>query len=317
MGKTGGGRGTNQYAVRGVSQACAHSAEALDELASDATEAGWAGHLSPRPPAVPPAVRAGCVDVAVTDGLPSFTIDGEPSRGVVETRDRVRAAMLSSQMPWPTRKIAIHPRAGKHTTDLAVAAGILEASGQLPAGACEGKEFAAELGLDGTLRPLPPDEAWEFLKRSDCHTVYVAPGGTLSRQLGHEVVEVATLRGLFDRLEVDANRKASDAAASQAGEARSHLDRSAIEERIAALQDRTEYGPNYSRGVAETLSWARRSLSQAESYPPELAAAHAAVLEAEVIAGHRPADDLAAYRNGGWNTDAEHLRGQSSGLTGA
>lgn len=312
MGKTGGGRGTNQYGVKGVSQACAHSAEALDNLASDTAEAGWAGHLPPRPPAMPPAVRAGCADVAVVDGLPSFTINGKPSRDVVETRDRVRAAMISSQMSWPTKRITVHPRAGKHTTDLAIAAGILEASGQMPAGACEGKEFAAELGLDGTLRPLPPDEVREFLERSDCHVVYVAQGSSTFEQMGHEVIEVATLRGLFDRLEVDANRKASNAA-SRDEEAHSYLNRSAIEERIAALQDRTEYGPNYSRGVTESILWARQSLARAEHHPAELATAHAAMLEAEVVAGRRPIDDLAAYRTGRWNADAAYLREQSAG----
>ena len=38
MSKTGGGRGTNQYAVRGVSQASSQDAAVLDDLAGDAPE---------------------------------------------------------------------------------------------------------------------------------------------------------------------------------------------------------------------------------------------------------------------------------------
>ena len=45
------------------------------------------------------------VEVHVSNGLPGFTIVGLPDAAVREARDRVRAAILSSGLPWPMRRI--------------------------------------------------------------------------------------------------------------------------------------------------------------------------------------------------------------------
>ncbi len=49
--------------------------------------------------------RAVSVEVHVSNGLPGFTIVGLPDAAVREARDRVRAAILSSGLPWPMRRI--------------------------------------------------------------------------------------------------------------------------------------------------------------------------------------------------------------------
>ena len=51
------------------------------------------------------------VEVHVSNGLPGFTIVGLPDAAVREARDRVRAAVLSSGLPWPLRRITVQPGA--------------------------------------------------------------------------------------------------------------------------------------------------------------------------------------------------------------
>jgi Subunit ChlI of Mg-chelatase len=48
------------------------------------------------------------VEVHVSNGLPGFTIVGLPDAAVRESRDRVRAALLSSGLPWPLRRTVVN-----------------------------------------------------------------------------------------------------------------------------------------------------------------------------------------------------------------
>src|ERR1019366_8820848 len=48
------------------------------------------------------------VEVHVSNGLPGFTIVGLPDAAVRESRDRVRAALLSSGVPWPLRRVTVN-----------------------------------------------------------------------------------------------------------------------------------------------------------------------------------------------------------------
>jgi magnesium chelatase family protein len=100
------------------------------------------------------------VEVHVSNGLPGFTIVGLPDAAVRESRDRVRAALLSSGFPWPLRRVTVNlapsgVRKGGAGLDLAIAVGVLVATGQLPPGCTEGLTFCGELGLNGTLRHVP------------------------------------------------------------------------------------------------------------------------------------------------------------------
>jgi magnesium chelatase family protein len=100
------------------------------------------------------------VEVHVSNGLPGFTIVGLPDAAVRESRDRVRAALLSSGLPWPQRRTTVNlapsgVRKGGAGLDLPIAVGLLVASGSLPHEAVEGLAFCGELGLDGSLRGVP------------------------------------------------------------------------------------------------------------------------------------------------------------------
>lgn len=100
------------------------------------------------------------VETHVANGLPAFALVGLPEAAVRESRERVRAALLTCGYDMPARRITVNlapadlPKEGGRF-DLAVALGLLAASGQLPAKSLEGMEFLGELALSGALRPVP------------------------------------------------------------------------------------------------------------------------------------------------------------------
>ncbi len=100
------------------------------------------------------------VEVDVTSGLPSFAVVGLPDAAVRESRERVRAAVVNSGFDFPQQRItaSLAPadlRKAGPGFDLAIAAALLSACGQLPGEALAGCALAAELALDGRLRPVP------------------------------------------------------------------------------------------------------------------------------------------------------------------
>ncbi len=100
------------------------------------------------------------VEVHVSNGLPGFTIVGLPDAAVREARDRVRAAVLSSGLSWPLRRVTVNlapsgVRKGGAGLDLAIAVGLLVATGELGPTCTEGLAFCGELGLNGSLRHVP------------------------------------------------------------------------------------------------------------------------------------------------------------------
>jgi magnesium chelatase family protein len=93
-------------------------------------------------------------------GLPAFALVGLPDAAVRESRERVRASLSNCGFEFPMCRIAANLapanlRKAGPGFDLAIAAALLVASGQLPRDALEGTALAGELALDGTVRPVP------------------------------------------------------------------------------------------------------------------------------------------------------------------
>lgn len=100
------------------------------------------------------------VEVHVGSGLPGFHVVGLPDESIRESRDRVRAAVMSSEATWPNDKITVNlapsqQRKSGSGLDLAIALGVLVASGQIPLDAVREMAFIGELGLDGSVRAVP------------------------------------------------------------------------------------------------------------------------------------------------------------------
>jgi len=99
------------------------------------------------------------VEADVGRGLPGVSIVGMPDSAVMQSRERMRAAAANSGLAWPTGKVvlSLSPASLRKSGagfDLALAAGALTASGELPAAGFEGTVLLGELALDGRVRPV-------------------------------------------------------------------------------------------------------------------------------------------------------------------
>ena len=97
------------------------------------------------------------VEVHLGTGLPAFHIVGLPEASVKESKDRVRSALENSQFGFPDQRITVNlapadlPKDGGRF-DLAIAIGILVASGQIVCPDIHKYEFYGELALNGEVR---------------------------------------------------------------------------------------------------------------------------------------------------------------------
>jgi magnesium chelatase family protein len=146
-----------------------------------------------------PAVR---VEVHLAGGLPAMSIVGLPEAAVREAKDRVRAAIQCAQFEFPARRITVNlapadlPKDGGRY-DLAIALGILAASGQLSTEALEGWEFLGELALTGEIRAVDGVLAAAIASGQAGRRLLVPPAN------GHEAalataVEIRTARTLLE-----------------------------------------------------------------------------------------------------------------------
>lgn len=106
------------------------------------------------------AAPAVTVEVHLANGLPAFTLVGLADTEVKEARERVRAALLSVGLAFPSnRRVTVNlapadlpKESGRF--DLPIALGLLAATGVIDARRLAGFEFAGELSLAGDLRPV-------------------------------------------------------------------------------------------------------------------------------------------------------------------
>jgi len=145
------------------------------------------------------------VSARISNGLDAFTIAGIPETAAAAARDRIRAAVISSGLAWPSRAITVSlepaglPQHGCGL-DLPVAVAVLTASGIIPAGATAPCVLIAELGLDGGLRPvrgvLPAVAA---AARAGCTVAVVAPANAAEAAMvpGVAVVPGPSLRAVL------------------------------------------------------------------------------------------------------------------------
>jgi len=151
------------------------------------------------------------VEVDVAFGLPSLTIVGLAGSQVQEARERVRSAIRNTGFEVPARRITVNlspadlPKDGTGY-DLAIAVGILAASGQLPTThLLDRTSLIGELALDGGIRPVAGAMALVAAAR-EC-------GMTAAVVSSLDVAEAATVAGIA----VHGARSLGDAVAHLAG----------------------------------------------------------------------------------------------------
>ncbi|WP_405700692.1 YifB family Mg chelatase-like AAA ATPase [Streptomyces sp. NBC_00069] len=99
------------------------------------------------------------VQADLEPGLAAFTLVGLPDKTLVESRDRVRAAVVNSGAAWPQKKLTVGlspasvPKSGAGF-DLAVAAAVLGAAEVVDPAVIADLVLIGELGLDGRVRPV-------------------------------------------------------------------------------------------------------------------------------------------------------------------
>jgi magnesium chelatase family protein len=155
------------------------------------------------------------VEVHVAHGLPSFSVVGLPDESCREARDRVRAAMASSGLTWPsTSRITVNlapttRRKGGSGLDLAIAIAVLAATGEIEPAAVHDVGFVAELGLDGSLRAVQgvaPMVATMHHYQQPVMSVVVAPASVPEALAVKDLVvrSAPSLRETVDALRGDA-----------------------------------------------------------------------------------------------------------------
>ncbi len=99
------------------------------------------------------------VEVEITNGIPSFVVIGQGDMVIKEAGERIKAAIKSSGFEYPKGKIIVNlspanlKKKGSQM-ELAVAIGILAASGQISRDGLEEYGFFGELSLSGRLLPV-------------------------------------------------------------------------------------------------------------------------------------------------------------------
>ncbi|MBB6674580.1 YifB family Mg chelatase-like AAA ATPase [Cohnella nanjingensis] len=100
------------------------------------------------------------VEVDIASGLPQVIVVGLPDPAVRESVDRVRSAIQNGGMKFPLDRITVNlapadVRKEGSAFDLAIAAGILCASGQMAADRVEDALLIGELSLSGEVKAVP------------------------------------------------------------------------------------------------------------------------------------------------------------------
>lgn len=148
------------------------------------------------------------VEVYAANGLPAINLVGLPSASVKEAKDRVWAAIKNCGLHFPGGRLTINLapadlRKEGPSYDLAIALGLLAATGQIPPDSLHDSLVLGELSLDGNVRHVRGVIAAASLARSLGVTrvfVPTADAGEAALIPGVEVIPVDHLISLVEHL---------------------------------------------------------------------------------------------------------------------
>ena len=145
------------------------------------------------------------VECYISNGLPGFDIVGLPDAAVKEARERVRAAVKTAGLRFPTSRITVNlapanlKKAGTHY-DLPILLSIMAASGSIRRPKSS-SAFIGEVSLDGNIRPVPGVLPMAIAaKRAGFDTVFVPAENAAEATLAHgpAIIPVRTVRELIE-----------------------------------------------------------------------------------------------------------------------
>lgn len=146
------------------------------------------------------------VEVNISSGLPQVNIVGLADTAVRESVERVRAAVQNSGLTFPMDRITVNLapadlRKEGSAFDLAIAAGILCASGQLSPDKLQNALLIGELALNGEVRTVPGVlPMTELARNAGLRKVYVPQASAAEARL-IEGIEVEGIRSVRDWVE--------------------------------------------------------------------------------------------------------------------
>ena len=148
------------------------------------------------------------VEVDVSNGLPGFDIVGLPATAVKESRERVKAAIRNSGLPYPMTRITVNlaPADLKKDSsglDLPIAIGILVSARILEQDDVLDKVFIGELSMDGRIRKVSGVLPMVIeAQKSGFKEVFIPEANKNEGKLvnGIDVYTPSTLEALIDHL---------------------------------------------------------------------------------------------------------------------
>lgn len=142
------------------------------------------------------------IEVAITEGIPGFSVVGMADAAVLESRERVKHALRRSGFRMPKDKVVVNLapsslKKGGTGFDLPIAVGILVSSGQANPSVLEKHFFVGELSLDGGVRPVAGLLAYALCARDQGLSMFCSSQATgLVKMDGLEVWGLESLADL-------------------------------------------------------------------------------------------------------------------------
>jgi magnesium chelatase family protein len=146
------------------------------------------------------------IECSFSNSLPNIVIVGSANKAVDEAKERVRSAFAAANLQLPRKRITLNlapadiPKTDS-CLDLAIAASILSASGQINVPPADNYVFLGELGLDGSIRPIRGMIGKLLAARDHKRTHFVIPQGNLeqARLVPHlQIYPAKTLQEVFE-----------------------------------------------------------------------------------------------------------------------
>ncbi|WP_164545571.1 YifB family Mg chelatase-like AAA ATPase [Paenibacillus albus] len=177
------------------------------------------------------------VEVDISSGLPQVNVVGLPDPAVRESVERVRAAIKNCGFTFPMERITVNLapadlRKEGTAFDLAIAVGILVASGQLRTEWFRDMIILGELSLNGEVRAIPGVLAMVEQAKLRSNTKVLLPHANASEAACIEGMELFALTHLLALKDADSDRGAWQSL-------RYHADHSQDDLRNSLLLERT------------------------------------------------------------------------------